>query len=281
MNFAVPFSRKFKYLDQDVQLNIAFKPDIKALDYFVSVYGKQHRINFLIQEWNEEYLDIIQALVEKYSDYKLVTCLPQYNIKIDQIFTSKHLPHYYAELITSWDRFQGFLTLNITDIFIAEDLGFNIKTVKLNAIEKGIAIRSYCNVCESSWEGTPTIKKFFIRPEDIDLYAQYIDTFELFLDNNKDFNKLNILYEIYTKDKRWAGPLSEIIQDFNDSTIDNKFIVPIFGSKRINCKHKCMEGLLTGCQICDRILELSESFKNKDLFTNIYQGELNENESSQ
>lgn len=71
-------------------------------------------------------------------------------------------------------------------------------------------MRSYCNLCESSWEKTPSIKTFFIRPEDLDIYEKYINTFEFFTDE-KDAVRLNSLYKIYTKDRLWYGLLKDLI----------------------------------------------------------------------
>ena len=125
----------------------------------------------------------------------------------------RRLPHYYNEYISSWDRFVGFLSLNVSDIFITEELAFEIKNVSNLAKKHHKSLRAFCNICQSSWSDSLSLKTFFIRPEDLDLYTNYIDTFEFYI-TNKDYQKINTLYEIYTKDKKWFGLLNEIISDY-------------------------------------------------------------------
>ena len=264
MGFAIPFFRNFKYLDQNIQFNINYKPDIKQLDNFISIYGT-HRINLIIQKFDNKDIEIIQILKEKYPDSKIVICIPHYNPTIEQLLNQHKFQHYYNELVTMWDKFNGFLSLNVTDIFVAEDLLFSAKILSSKAKKNGKSLRCFCNVCQSSWDATPSLKTFFIRPEDISLYNQYIDTFEFYIRNNS-INNLNTLYEIYTKKQKWLGRLNEIIIGYEGQE-DSRFIIPKFGEKRLNCGKKCVQeidGNLT-CRICDRIMELEKTLKDKNV----------------
>ena len=182
-------------------------------------------------------------------------CLPQYNKDLEQELIKKELPHYYNEVITDWDKFQGFLKLNVTDIVIGGILAFNAKILSSNAKKNGKALRSFCNVCETAWEDTPSLKTFFIRPEDLDLYEDYIDTFEFYVEPGEPTTqiKINTLYEIYTKDKYWFGKLKEIITGYKGEE-DSRYIIPIFGQKRLNCGKRCVQSIENGCHICDRII---------------------------
>lgn len=206
---------------------------------------------------------IINILKEKYPNASIVLCFPRYNKELEQQLVEQKISHYYNELVTDWDKFNGFLSLDVTDIFIAENLAFDLKNLSLNAKKYGKHLRSFCNVCESSWDETPSIKTFFIRPEDIDLYGQYIDTFEFYVDN-RDATKINVLYEIYAKDKKWFGELREIIVGYEGKE-DSRFIIPIFSQKRLECDKRCMKGINPTCKICDRVAELSESLKDKEI----------------
>lgn len=264
MGYAIPFVRNFKYFNQpNIQLNINYKPKIKELDTFISEYGA-HRINFICSEkiQNKDF-DIILSLREKYPKTKIVICMPFYNNEIENELNKYSLPHYYNEFVNNWDKFQGFLKLNITDIFIAEDLGFCVKDLSYNAKKKGIQLRSFCNICESSWDKTPSLKTFFIRPEDIELYQDYIDTFEFYIDDS-DATRINTLYEIYAKNKKWFGYLSEIIVGYEGNE-DNRFIVPRFGEKRLSCEKKCMRGGKQKCELCDTIIKLEQTFKQFEI----------------
>ena len=268
MNFAIPYTRNFNYFDKNnYQFNINYRPNIKALDIFIEKY-KEKRINFIIsleptQEFTFEEqrdLNIIQILNEKYPNTKLITCFPYYLKHIENKLNEMNIPHYYSQQITNWTKLRGFLQLNVTDVFIAEELGFDLERVKKAAEEKNIKTRAYCNVAQSSWSDTPPLKKFFIRPADIKIYSKYIDTFEFF---NPSKTSINTLYKIYSQKNFWFGPLNEIIQEYSGPQ-DERFLSKIFGEKRAKCKLQCIK-TSKSCKICDRIVELSESFKNQGL----------------
>ena len=257
MNFAIPFMRNFKYLNEDVQFNIIYEPSIKELDNFIEAYGN-HRINFMMREITQYDIDIIHALNEKYPKSTLVVCLPFYHRDLESKLKEEKILHYYNEIVTNWDKFNGFLSLDVTDIMIGEEIAFFAEILSKLAKENGKSLRTFCNVCQSSWDATPSLKTFFVRPEDIDLYEGIIDTFEFYVDY-KDYHRLNVLYEIYAKDKKWFGKLKEIIIGYEGED-DSRFIIPRFGMRRLNCGKKC--GYSSTCHLCDRIAELGQTLQD-------------------
>lgn len=268
MDFAVPFSRKFKYLDQNnIQLNINYKPKIKQLDNFIQMY-RTHRINLIFSDFNyDKDIQIIQALKEKYSDTKIVMCMPKYTEEIEKVLSQHLLPHYYYQFINTWELFEGFLSLNVTDIIITGDLAFNVKIASKKVKEKGKFLRCYCNISQSEWIKTSPLKTFFIRPEDLELYEGYIDVVEFEIGNIPTL-RLNTLYEIYAKDKKWFGKLNELIVGFNADD-DSRFIIPRFGEKRLDCGRRCLQSTYPTCQICDHISQLGQTLKDKNIMVTI------------
>lgn len=129
-----------------------------------------------------------------------------YTPELEQVLSNKQIPHYYQNFVNTLDEFEGFLSLDVTDIFITEELAFSALFLSQKAKEKNKSLRVFCNICQSSWKGTPSLKTFFIRPEDIDLYANFFDTFEFFY-RDQNANEVNTFYEIYAKDKKWFGRL--------------------------------------------------------------------------
>lgn len=119
--------------------------------------------------------------------------------------------------------------------------------------KKGIRLRCFCNYCEKKWDSIDTIKNFFIRPEDIPYYSQFIDTFEIIdINDNKAYNTL---YEIYGIEYKWKGKLKDIIYNYDGEEI-NSTILDEFGNYRSRCRRRCLIDS-NSCKICDRIIELS------------------------
>ena len=264
MNVAIPFSRKFEYSNQDIQWNIKYKPKIKQLENFITEYGT-HRINLIITDFKSNRdIQIISALKEKFSNTELVIVLPFYDEKLEKVLQDNNLSHYYNVIVQDWETLTSFLSLPVTDIIIGGFLGFSIKDVSLKAKQYNKKIRCYCNQCQSlQFVNTSSIKSFFIRPEDLDLYEDYIDTLEF---DTKDNNPIlvNSLYKIYIKDKKWFGKLNEIIVNYKGEE-DNKFIITRFGDQRLNCHKKCLSSSL-GCDFCNTFVDLSNTLKKTNIW---------------
>ena len=105
---------------------------------------------------------------------------------------------------------------------------------------------------------TIDIKKFWIRPEDVEVYGQYIDTIEFF----GTPQQVGVLLKVYKEDKKWFGQLKEIIFGLK-SDLDSRYIVPRFAEQRVSCKKECLKG--GKCRICERVVDLSHSLKDANL----------------
>ena len=150
----------------------------------------------------------------------------------------------------------------MSDIYIVEDLCFELDKVSKIAHENQVQLRIYPNVAQSSWKYTEDIKKFWVRPEDISLYEKYVDVCEFFGAEKK----VVTLLKIYKDDQKWFGKLNEIILGLKND-IDSRFIVPRFAEKRIKCGKECLKG--GKCQMCERVVSLSKTLEDADLMVEI------------
>lgn len=268
MKFQIPFYRNFKYFDKDkIQILINYKPDIKKLDNFINQY-KDYRIIIAFGEEEDKKggfilndYKIIQVLLQKYPDVDLVVRMSTYDQVVEEDLNKYNIPHYYQYICCDWEDLLGFCSLNITDIRIGGNLAFLLEFTKEIAKKNNIQLRCICNFCEQKWQSIPSIKNFFIRPEDIPLYSNYIDTFE-FMPYDKNTN-YNVLYEIYGIKHKWLGKLKEIIINYQGEE-DNKTLIPEFGQYRSRCQRKCLIDN-NFCKICDRIIELSKVLNDKNI----------------
>lgn len=143
-------------------------------------------------------------------------------------------------------------------MYICEELGFFLDKVSKILHEKNIKVRVFPNICQSSFPDTPSIKTFFIRPEDISIYSDFVDVFELITDEDRQ----SVIYKVY-KQEKWFGKISEIIPSFHDD-LDSKYLMDSFGLIRSVCGKRCM--YKPGrCRICDRFSELADTFKENKI----------------
>lgn len=227
------------------------RKNLKIIDY-IKEHSNQ-RIILNISNLNEalQYKEI-EKLNAIYVENKLNFSikLPSYNEKIKDLLPSLQVPFFFDWIVTDWDELLGYIQLGVSDVYIGNNLGFELDKVAEVAHQNNVQIRVFPNVAQSSWKETSGLKKFFIRPEDVTFYSDYVDIFEFW---GTDLKKQEIFYKIYSK-QEWFGSLNEIIYELNEE-LDSRYIIPRFAEKRVRCKKECLKG--GKCQICDRIKELS------------------------
>lgn len=259
MKYCIDYNKKSKILDKVDEINIVYNlKDTTLLEFLLT--NKEKRVNICIEDLDiEKQLTAIEKIKDiKNSNENLQLFIRLQNINDDLIKKIKeyNLPFYINLRVNNWDTFRGLIDLGVSDIYITEDLCFNLLSVSSIAHSNGVQLRTFPNVAQSQWNSMESLKKFFIRPEDIDTYSMYIDVVEFF----GDIDKTEVLYKIYAIDKKWMGRLDEIIIGF-DGDLDSRFILPKFASYRTNCRKKCLKG--GSCHICEAIEELSKTLADK------------------
>ena len=220
---------------------------------------KDKRINIYINEDNINF-KFLTELCEKYNNVYIKFNGDKYLEIVKQ--NKPNFKFFFDIMVNNWDVLIGLFKMGVTDIYIVEDLAFELDKVHKIATEYGVQIRIYPNIAQSRWSDSSQIKKFFIRPEDIDAYEEYINVVEFY---NVD-KKIDIYYNIYKEKQKWFGQLNEIILDFN-SNIDNRYIIPRFAEMRIKCDKNCLKG--GNCRRCEIIEKLSNNLEETKLVVSI------------
>ena len=148
-----------------------------------------------------------------------------------------------------------FISKGVSDVYIFGELGFNLQEIGKFCHTKNVNVRVIPNVCQCSYycsNAVPASCKFFIRPEDTDIYEDYVDIFEF----AGDINRINTVFGIYLS-KIWVGDLKYLIEGFDESFINSN--ATSFGKYRLNCQHKCM---YDKCNICTSIKDISTEVDN-------------------
>lgn len=175
-----------------------------------------------------------------------------------------HFKFFYDDYVRSWDALNGYVSEGVSDVYIVEEMAFSLATIR-QIVGPAVRIRVIPHIAQSGFQGTPAIKKFFVRPDDVDEYDVYVDVFELL--NIQNPNSAATMAKIY-QDKGWAGKLSEIISDFT-LDIDNRNILEMFATHRMHCNHRCMKG--QHCTICEQFVSIAETIAEKGFLNDKYQ----------
>ena len=246
---------KERLMSKADELSIIYNRADTTLPDFLEKYREKRIIINIDEDFKESDFKLIKALYEKYSNFVLK--LEKYNEKLVKDIKENRIPYFLGRLVNDWDTFNALIELEVSDIYVVEHLGFELDLCAKKAHAAAINIRVFPNIAQSSWRDSLDIKKFFIRPEDIVQYEPYVDVCEFL-----DVQKQRTLHSIYAIDKKWFGPLREIISDC-DLDINSQFIVPRFAENRIKCGKRCLKG--SGCNICETVEHLAKTLEEQKI----------------
>jgi hypothetical protein len=270
MKFAIDYQKEFKYLNDVDEINIKYRREDTTLLDFCLLHQEQ-RINIIIENEQDfiehkclSFFDAVRKFhpeinfALRFSDYRNsdVKAIVK-ELQEDEV---KH-KFYFNTYIRDWSALRGILELDVSDVYIVEDLSFELDKVAEVAHSAGAQVRIFPNVAQSSWSGTPALKQFFVRPEDTVTYEPFVDVMELIYGRPNTFETF---YKVYAIQKKWTGKLNELIIGLKDDKLDSRYILPIFAEKRIKCGKRCMKKD-NSCHICEAIEQLSYTLEEHNI----------------
>jgi hypothetical protein len=165
------------------------------------------------------------------------------------------VPFYWGYPVSTYYDLRALKELGAAYVRLDAPLFFEMDEVK----KFGIPVRAVPNIaCLGEIPTKNGIYGTWIRPDDVELYEDYIACLEF---EDCDIDKEGALYRIYAEQKVWGGPLSMLISNLI-SDAENHLISQDGTKIRLNCGQKCQKQ--GRCHICERILRLanSETLKN-------------------
>ena len=260
MQFAVDYNNCPKIRDKVDEIKLNYIKNFTSLKNFLENH-KQQRVCFYIDENNfnpEEDCTLISMLRQNNPEYNFFFLLPLGHEDWASKLKEFNLPFSIKIYLQEWDLLNYYINLGVSDIFIINNLGFELDKVAKVAHAHKVRVRAFPNIAQSNARNSAAAyKKFFIRPEDLEYYNPYVDVCEFF------GNKEEVYYKIYHDDKKWYGRLNEIIYELDDD-IDNRSIPQEdFCTARIHCGKKCIKG--GNCHVCDSIINFARTLQERHL----------------
>lgn len=260
MKTCVTYHADFKYFDEVDEIRIKFNSlsQIVSLRDFLKEYKDKTVIIDIDDLSFTEYDDFLTSMIEIEKEYKnFIIAYP--NI-FDLSSEEGGLPHFFDVVIDSWDVIYAICEKPFPPeyVLVGNELGFELEAVSKVLHKNNIKVRCIPDRAQSRWNEMPSIKKFFIRPEDIQIYEECIDTIEFTFDSSIP----NVHYEIWVHQKKWLKDISDIVYDYYDTT-PNAQVLPGFGILRKGCGKSCLKG--GDCKACDQVNEIAEKLEKLEL----------------
>lgn len=257
MKYAVTYDPSFRYLDEVDEILFLWdnvKEDISIITKKVKPEQKVI-INLDLLDLDEENaIAYLNKLKQEYSNILVQIDSTQNSFR--QLLIDNNIDFMFTNFCVNYGAVYGSIEKGAKELYIVEDLGFDLKELQEVRNKYKVKLRVFPDIgqTDAAFKNVvPALAKFWIRPEDTELYEQYVDVFEFY--NHSD--RLSVVYEIYKK-RQWKGEVGQLINDCN-LKIDNTTIAPYFGQHRISCKRKCLidKGY---CNMCFQIQNLADQF---------------------
>ena len=303
MRYCVNYFEKFNYLNEIEEINILFEKDekpivenLKALIGMEKVNPKatfnifmsaQDCANLTENELNAFVMDVVNYNQE--ADESMIKIVfegslleEDYSEILYNVFPKiqdNDIPFFFDSFAKDWDMVLGLLSLGVSDIYISGQIGFCLhllKDILENEEMEDVQIRAVCNAAQASflYKEQNNFKAFFIRPEDVEFYGQYIDVLEF----NNFSQSINTTYEIY-KRGTWDADLEILIDRLNIS-VDNRNLVQPAMQERATCQRKCLTGERS-CHICDEAIAYADLLDEKNVYLTEYMEDDEQEENSE
>lgn len=260
MKYAVHFNRNFQYKELTDEMILKWRSESDIVKYVIETFPQETRVTINFEDQPKEEIEkAIPILAKLKKEHPKIAVRFRIKEGKDYIEDLKkfNIDFYFIDYCSSLDMLFGQVQLGVSDVYIAEELAFDLKNVSNYCKPFGVQIRVYPDVAQSGGayisEQIPDLMKFFIRPEDTNVYEKFVDVFEFWNKRN-----LNTIFKIYYS-RQWLGNLNEIITNFNRE-VSNTGLTEYYATVRSTCKKKCMYGR---CSICLQMANLSNEMEKQ------------------
>lgn len=162
-----------------------------------------------------------------------------------------NIPVYSGNPVTTFYQAKTLIGMNVCYLLVDAPLFFNLGTLK---ILTDCPVRAIPNIAnKDNLVHEDGVLGSWIRPEDLELYKNVIDTIEFTATDDK---QEATLFDIYKHKKTWPVRLDIIVSDLGHPAV-NRLILKKAMEKRLNCGQHCVEDGM--CHSCYRALDMANT----------------------
>lgn len=255
MKFSIDGRQPFSVLKRAEEIKVVYKDKDRLMDFIEKIPNKNIVLE-ISPEVEEVNIDELLMYKEKFAGF----CVAIHRLNQFMLYRDNNIDWYWPYPVTTYYELQHLFRLHPTYILLGAPLTFDLEKIKEIAPED-VKFRMVVNDAAPRYLNTPmyrvNVDGSYVRPEDVNLYSDYIDTMEFEI-NYGDYKKEETLLDIY-KSGIWPGNLNLLINNFNVD-IDNRIIPETFGETRINCGQRCMRNKT--CRFCENATTLSSKLRS-------------------
>jgi len=263
MRYAINFYKNCSILNEvdEIIIKYSSNKDLELINYATNKIKQEQRLVVEIVDNNTINIqDNLEIFLKTYECHPNLTFMIPLDYNFYNVFKENKLPLFFNISTTTIGGVYSQIMAGVSDIFLTAELCFSLKNISEICHKYNINIRTFANIAQSTSfiKDQNGLRQFFIRPEDLSDYENYIDIIQF----AGDISKQETYYNIYKKDKVWNGYINDIIIDLNEPDIKNNCLLPDFGKQRINCGKKCV---FEKCSFCDINKNIGNQLKDLNI----------------
>lgn len=266
VKIAIPYQHdiNFKLNDEAKEFNILFyksRNKIEDLIAFIQAYPDT-RINISFPEGLHVPTLVSASKVSEniYARLKAENMLNLKELNDNNIkfFFDSDCPAYNYTIL------DGFIKMGVSDVYIADDLCYNMADVAAYVHDKNIQLRLILNhIPSTAFDKGANMRSPIYMPKDMDKLDRYYDVFEFECGEPYDWAKFDVLYRSWFEKKYWHGEMYEINSDVSQS-FHCDMLHPEYTEFKLNCGRRCNTRLSNHCRKCEQFIEIGELLKKKE-----------------
>lgn len=274
-----------RYLKLAIPYHLNYEPLNSQVQEFNIYYDKRNRLNGLI-DFVHEYPDVrINVEFNGKPDFTVVDTIDKitnqvyYRINENQLrylqeFKKRDAKFFFDSTVVAYNlcSLQSMIEMGITDVYIADDLWYNLKEVSEYCLKHKVHIRLILNHIPATYPTRGIDPKAPIfTPQDMWILDQYVDMFELDLGDPNHFNeaKCEVLYRRWFKSNDWLGQLNEINEDVQMDWPCSSYLTDLV-IYRICCGRRCNSRVTNHCSKCEQFLDIARTLRDHDIKIRTY-----------
>lgn len=165
----------------------------------------------------------------------------------------------------NYSMLESLLSLGISQLYISDDLCYNMDEVAKIARKKNVKLRCILNrIPSTALDKGINEKSMIYRPQDLPLLYEYFDCFEFDCGEPYDWAKFDVLFRTFFRKGKWNGNLQELNPDVA-FRFDDRFIFPEYTANKINCERRCCSHYGNSCKKCKQYLNLHSMLIQKKI----------------
>ena len=236
MKYCLKYTNLCKNLSKVDEIQIQYIED-RGLLKFMEKFAKQRIILAVGGELPESELNKLKAIHKQYPEYRFAVGFKDKATCNYEGLVAAGIDFFIREPCQNWEYLTWLLKIGVSDVNLSGALAFEFPKVKylLDRQDRKVNARITPNIVQSILPETDSLVKFYIRPEDMEIYEQYIDILEF-----EGLEHQDTFLDIYQR-KIFIGNLNQCIYNFSDK-VDNKGLSTLFGERRVSCGQQCLKG---------------------------------------